>query len=94
MPVMLTEDDPAQAVEMLIRRVCYFLIPLSIVLIKYYPQYGRDYSIWTGAKYSVGVTTNRNQLGVQCLIGGLFFFWDFARRWSDRKEQRSMQSFY
>jgi exopolysaccharide production protein ExoQ len=38
--VMLTEDDPA--VEMLIRRVCYFLIPLSIVLIKYYPQYGRD----------------------------------------------------
>jgi hypothetical protein len=83
MPVMLTEDDPAQAVEMLIR-CWYFLIPFSIVLIKYYPQYGRDYSIWTGAKYSVGVTTNRNQLGVQCLIGGLFFFWDFARRWSDR----------
>jgi hypothetical protein len=27
---------------------------------------------------------------VQCLISGLFFFWDFARRWSDRKERRSM----
>jgi hypothetical protein len=33
MLVMLTEDDPAQAVEMLIRRVCYFLIPFQSSLL-------------------------------------------------------------
>ena len=33
----------------LLRRLCYLLIPLSILLIKYYPEIGRQYDSWTGA---------------------------------------------
>lgn len=91
MLVALTEDNPAQAIEMLIRRLGYFLIPLSVVLIKYYPQFGTDYSFWTGAKYYVGVTTNKNLLGVLCLISGLYFFWEFMGHWSGRKERRARE---
>ena len=60
----------------LLRRLCYLLIPLSVLLVKYYPQIGRQYDYWQGTAMYVGPTTSKNMLGVLCLIGGLFFFWD------------------
>ena len=35
----------------------------------------------------VGPTTGKNMLGVLCLVGGLFFFWDTVTRWAERKER-------
>jgi exopolysaccharide production protein ExoQ len=83
---VMSETDPVKAVETVIRRACYLLIPLSILFIKYFPFLGRDYDRWTGMPYYMGVTNNKNLLGVLCVISGLFFFWDLLKRWLVRKE--------
>ena len=87
--VVLSDPRPREAVRMAFRRLCYLLIPLSILLIKYYPDIGRQYSQWTGIATYVGPTTSKNMLGVLCLVSGIFFFWDTMTRWPDRKERRT-----
>jgi len=87
--VVLTDPRPLEAVRALLRRFSYFLIPLSIVLIKYYPGMSRQYDPWTGSFADAGVATSKNMLGVVCLVSGIFFVWDTLTRWRDRKERRT-----
>ncbi len=87
--VVLSDPRPLEAVRALLRRVSYLLIPLSVLLIKYYPQIGKQYEYWSGAESYVGATTSKNLLGVVCLISGLFFFWDTVTRWPERKQRRT-----
>jgi exopolysaccharide production protein ExoQ len=87
--VILSETHPLEAVRTLFRRLCYLLVPLSIVLIKYFPNLGKRYSEWTGIAEFSGVTTGKNLLGVVCLISVIFFFWDMLTRWPHRKERRT-----
>lgn len=87
--VVLSDPRPLEAVRAVLRRLGYLLIPLSIVLIKYYPHMGKQYSEWTGTPWYVGVTTSKNMLGVVCLVSGIFLFWDTVTRWSDRREPRT-----
>jgi len=61
------------------------LIPLSVLLNKYFPGMSKQYDIWTGMAMFAGPTTSKNMLGVLCLVSGLFFFWDTLVRWPDRK---------
>jgi exopolysaccharide production protein ExoQ len=89
MLVVLSDPHPLEAIRTLLRRLCYLLVPLSIVLIKYFPYLGKHYSEWTGAAEYAGVTTGKNLLGIVCLFSGIFFFWDTVTRWSDRKERRT-----
>lgn len=83
--VVLSDPHPLAAIRTVLRRVSYLLIPLSIVLDKYYPQTSRQYGEWTGVCYYIGVTTSKNMLGLACLLSGLFFFWDTITRWHERK---------
>lgn len=85
--VALSDRRPFEAVRTLFRRLCYLLIPLCILMNKYYPTLSKQYDLWTGMGYFVGATTSKNMLGVVCLVSGLFFFWDTLARWSDRKER-------
>jgi exopolysaccharide production protein ExoQ len=87
--VALSDPRPLEAVRTLLRRLCYLLIPICILLIKYYPQLGKQYNVWTGASIFVGAAMDKNNLGVLCLVSGLFFFWDTVTRWSSRKERRA-----
>lgn len=87
-PVVLCDPHPLEAVRTLLRRVSYMLLPLSLLLIKYYPAIGTNYTVW-GAREVTGVATSKNGLGVLCLVSGLFFFWDTLTRWSARKEWRT-----
>jgi O-antigen ligase len=73
--VLLTEPDPEEAFIRLMKRCAYVLIPVSILFIKYFPQWGRGYEQWTGESHDTGITTNKNDLGCDCLILGFFFFW-------------------
>ncbi len=91
--VVLSDRRPLEAVRELLRGLCYLLIPLSVVLVKYFPDIGRQYDYWTGTAMYVGPTTSKNMLGVVCLISGLFFFWDTVTRWPDRKERRTRRIF-
>ena len=87
--VVLSDPRPLDAARTLIRRFCYLLIPLSILLIKYYNYLAIHYSFWTGAQEYVGAATSKNMLGNVCLISAIYFFWDTVTRWPDRKEPRT-----
>jgi O-antigen ligase len=89
--IVLSDPHPFSAVRTVLRRLCYLLIPLSIILIKYYINIGRAYDKWSGATQYVGVTTGKNLLGMLCVISGMFFFWDTLERWADRREPRVRQ---
>jgi O-antigen ligase len=87
--VALSDPRPLEAVRAVLRRLCYLLVPLSILLIKYYSYMAVHYSSWTGQKEYVGAATSKNMLGVMCLVSGLFFFWDTLTRWPERKQWRT-----
>jgi exopolysaccharide production protein ExoQ len=89
--VPLSDPRPVEAVRTLLRRLCYLLIPLSVVLVKYYPDLSRSYDSWSGVAYYSGATTSKNMLGILCLVSGLFFFWDTVTRWPERKQGRTKQ---
>lgn len=73
--VILTETDPWAMARLLFVRVSFLLLPLSVLLIKYFPQYGRMYAknwepMWTG------VTPHKNALGLMVLTLGLWLIYD------------------
>lgn len=83
--VILTEANPDEAIKRLIRQSAYVLLPLSVVLIKYYPAYGRVYHRWTGEAMYVGVATQKNGLGLLCLILGLFLSYYLYKLFREEK---------
>jgi exopolysaccharide production protein ExoQ len=87
--VILSDPSPLEAVRTVLRRLSYLVIPLSVLLIRYYPQISRIYNSWTGTFIDAGPTTGKNLLGVLAVISGVFFFWDTVTRWSNRKDRRT-----
>lgn len=78
--LVLTERDPREAVLSVIRRTVYILVPFSLLLIKYYPEYGIEFGRWSGTRMWVGVTTQKNCLGELCVISAFFLIWSLVRR--------------
>ena len=68
-----------EALTQLMKRCAYVLVPISILFIKYYPELGRTYDAWSGMPANTGITTDKNALGCDCFILGLFFLWHFLR---------------
>ena len=79
--VVLSEPSPRQAMESILRKTTYILIPFSLLLIKYFPAYGRMYSRWSGGVQWIGVALQKNGLGRLCLISLFYLFWSLVRRW-------------
>src|SRR5207247_9598392 len=75
--VVLSDPDPLAAVKRLFARTSFLLIPLSILLIKYYPELGRGFSFWTGEAWNNGVATSKNGLGIVCFVFVLGSLWRF-----------------
>ena len=72
--VVLSDPCPLEAVRTVLRRLCYVLIPLSIVLIKYFSNWGRQYEIWSGSRPIRGSGNQQEHAG--CALPGqrnLFF---------------------
>jgi len=88
--IVLTETNPQAAFRCLVKRAAYVLVPFSILFIKYYPEYGRGFSQWTGQGFNQGVTLNKNELGYVCMLLGLGFFWNLlqARKIENRRVRR------
>lgn len=87
--VVLSDPRPLEAVRTVLRRLAYLLVPLSIVMIKYFPHLSRLYAPWNGRVMYTGAATSKNMLGAICLVSGLFFFWDTVSRWPQRKDQQT-----
>jgi O-antigen ligase len=83
--VVLTEPDPIESVTRLLKRCAYVLLPISVLYIKYYPGLGRAFDPWSGMPTNTGITTNKNALGCDCFILGLFFTWHLMRVWKLEK---------
>lgn len=84
--IILSETNPFEAVKIIIKRIGYILIPLSIVLIKFYPALGRTYHSHTGELFITGVTTNKNSLGQLCLVCGLTLFCELLSTWRNKEK--------
>ena len=84
--IVLTEEDPEAALKRLISRCAYILLPISMLFIKYYPEWGREYNVWTWLPAYSGVTETKNELGLICLVFGLGCFWRVLLAYRYRKE--------
>src|SRR3990170_2736646 len=76
--VILTERHPYVAVGAVLRRLAFLTLPLSVVLIKYFPDLGRDYH--RGLPIFTGVATAKNGLGQLCLLAGIYCCWSLFHR--------------
>jgi exopolysaccharide production protein ExoQ len=85
--VVISDSHPLEALSTLLRRVGYLLIPLCVVLIKYFPDLAKQYDSWTGENSYCGAATSKNMLGILCLVCGIYFFWDTVVRWPHRKDR-------
>jgi len=85
--LVVSDPHPVEAVRTLLRRLCFLFIPLSILLVKYFPYIGKQYEFWSGNNMFVGAATSKNMLGVACLVSGIYFFWDTLSRWPNRRER-------
>jgi O-antigen ligase len=79
--LVMSERSPLQDLESVFRRCTYVLIPISLLLIKYFPNFGIEYVSWSGAKMWVGVASQKNGLGVLCGLSAFFIIWTFNREW-------------
>ena len=84
--VVLTDSDPRAAIMRLLSRTASLLVPLSILFIKYFPELGRGYVPWSWTPVPIGVSTNKNMLGMVCLILGLGTLWRFLHEFRRRQE--------
>jgi len=73
--IVLTDPAPREAFKQWLARAGFLLLPLSALLIKYFPDYGRGYNPWSWTPFYTGASTTKNGLGYICLIFGLASLW-------------------
>jgi exopolysaccharide production protein ExoQ len=88
--IVLTDANRSAAIERLLARTGFILIPVSILLIKYYPELGKGYKQAGEPVYS-GAAINKNMLGITCLIFGLGSVWRFLSAIRDRQDPQRTQ---
>ncbi len=71
--VVLTEMHPYESFGVILRRLAFLILPLSVLFIKYYPALGRAFHYAT--QTYVGVATQKNGLGQITLIFHIYFLW-------------------
>jgi len=83
--IVLTDPYPLAAIRRFFSWTAFLLVPLSVLFIMYYPSLGRYYDSGDKITYYTGVTTNKNSLGVICLVCGLGMLWSFIGAYEERK---------
>ncbi len=83
--VVATEPRLSDALGRLYSRVGFLVFPVSVLLIKYYGELGRGYSP-DGEPMNIGVTTNKNLLGVIVLVVSLGVVWRVISLLRDKTE--------
>jgi len=79
--VVVTDPQAVAALRRLFSRVGFLLLPASVLLIKYYPNLGRSYGSWAGEQHNIGVTPDKNLLGLITYVLTLGAFWQVLRLW-------------
>ncbi len=82
--MVLSEEAPVKTIFSAFKRAIYVAIPCSLVLIKYFPEFGRQYGRWSGEVMWVGVATQKNGLALICIFSIVFLLWynwDYIFKW-------------
>lgn len=79
--VVVTDAQPVAALQRLFSRLGFILLPVSELLIRYYPSLGRGFDQWGGPPTNVGVTVNKNLLGPVVFILTLGAAWQVLSLW-------------
>jgi O-antigen ligase len=86
--VVVTDVGSYRSMVVVLRRLSLIALPLSILFIRYYPEYGRVYHM--GFPLWTGIATHKNTLGQLCLLAGICSCWSLlygekgvtrAKRW-------------
>ena len=78
--VIASEPHPLKALESLLRRLVYILIPFSYLLINYFSEYGRAYVHHSGDLMWIGAAMHKNSLVQLCVTANFFLVWTFIKR--------------
>ena len=84
--IVFTDLDPEAALKRLLTRVGFVLLPLSVLVIRYYPEMGRSFNQWSWTYMYNGISTTKNMLGMTCLIAGLGSVWQLTTAYRDRED--------
>jgi O-antigen ligase len=84
--IIITAPGYPESLKWVLRRCGYILVPLSVTLIKYFPEYSKQYDPWSGYAHVIGVATSKNVLGILCLLLGLFFAWEIIAKWRAKRD--------
>jgi O-antigen ligase len=84
--IVTTEPKPLQAMLAVIRRTSYLLIPLSVILVKYFHDLGTIPSRNWAPDMWIGVSTHKNTLAQLCLFAGIVLLWDAVMTWRDNHQ--------
>jgi len=76
--IILTERSPINAIIAVFARYTYVVIPLSVILIYFFPEIGTSIDADSMDIACTGVTINKNSLGVVTFICCLFTVWDLV----------------
>jgi exopolysaccharide production protein ExoQ len=82
--IVVTDGHPTPALKRLITRAGFILLPVSILMIKYYANLGRAYDQWSGDVSNCGVAINKNMLGVVTFVLTLGALWIFLSTIRDK----------
>ena len=85
--VVLTDPDRSSARKRVLTRVAFILIPVSILIIKYFPQLAVYYEPWSGRRMVSGVAKDKNMLGMTCLVFGLGVLCQVFSLYLDKKNR-------
>jgi exopolysaccharide production protein ExoQ len=85
--IVLTDRDRSSAMKRVLTRVAFILVPVSVLLIKYYPQLAIYYDPWSGRRMVSGVAVDKNMLGMTCLVFGLAVFSQFFSLCLEKKNR-------
>lgn len=82
--IVATETNPVDALRRLFSRIGFFLLPLSVVLIRY-TTIGRAWNN-DGKLENIGVTTNKNMLGLIVFLISLGALWNVRWLFTNKDE--------
>jgi O-antigen ligase len=83
--IVVTDNEPVEAIKRLFSRLGYVLLPASVLVIKYYGEFGHSYDP-SGGQVNTGVTTNKNSLGVITLVITLGVLWHIRELFRDKHQ--------
>ncbi len=88
--ILLTEKDRTQAIKQALSRVAFVVLPVSVLLIKYFPDLGRAYAAhWDATTFYVGIADTKNMLGMICMVFGFAAAWQLLHCWSAPRRERN-----